>query len=72
MSATRDRIDATRDWLRERQQISLEGPLVESAASSAARLGALARESAQTLPFDTEPGGFWRLLAALASPRKDG
>jgi hypothetical protein len=65
-------MSGAREWLLERQAISLDASLLEGPARSAAHLGTLARESAQPLPFDTEPGGFWKLLAALASPRKNG
>jgi hypothetical protein len=61
-----------RDWLEEYQAAALPAEGIEQAARSTRRIGALAREKALMLPFDTDPTGFWCVFQrAAVSPKHD-
>jgi hypothetical protein len=61
-----------RDWLEEYQAVVLPAGDIEQAARSARRIGALAREKALMVPFDTDPTGFWCVFQrAAASPKHE-
>lgn len=53
-------VDDVADWLQKNQGVAIEPQRLVDPARSAARIGALAREHAQSLPFDKDPTGFWR------------
>jgi hypothetical protein len=53
-------------WLAEFQGLHFDSALLRQAAASATRIGTLARESALSLSFDTDPAAFHRIFEALA------
>jgi hypothetical protein len=58
-------------WLAECQDLRFDSGLVHEAARSVKRIGTLARESALSLPFDTDPTAFRRILESLAEWGRD-
>lgn len=56
-------------WIAEFQGLHCDSRLLREARSSALRIGALARESALALSFDTDPATFQRIFDALADRR---
>jgi hypothetical protein len=58
-------VDDVGDWLQKNQGVAIEPQRLADPARSAARIGALAREQADLLPFDTDPTAFWRHFDAL-------
>ncbi len=54
------------DQIGELRGLAADDPSVISAAQTAARLRALAREAAKGLPFETDPTNFERLFGSLA------
>jgi hypothetical protein len=64
-------IEELRDWLKLHQRIELDAKTLADPAAMAARLEALARDAAASLPFDIDPTGFARLFAKLAERDAD-
>jgi len=59
-------VEQLRDWLKLHHGVELDAKTLVDPASLAARLETLARDAAESLPFDIDPSGFARLFAALA------
>lgn len=58
-------VEQLRDWLKVHQGVELDAKALADAANMAAQLETLARDAAESLPFDIDPSGFARLFAAL-------
>lgn len=63
-------VEQLRDWLKLHHGVELDAATLAEPANMAARLETLARDAAQSLPFDIDPTGFARLFAALAPERE--
>ena len=59
-------MDSVERWLEEKQGVKLEGKALAEPARAAGRTGALARDAARSLPFDTDPSAFWKIFERLA------
>lgn len=59
-------VEQLRDWLKFHHGVELDAEVLADPASMARRLETLARDAAQSLPFDIDPTGFARLFVALA------
>ena len=63
-------VERLRDWLKLHHGVELDAKTLIDPVNMAARLETLARDAAQSLPFDIDPTGFARLLADLAPERE--
>lgn len=52
-------------WLKSHQGVELDAKTLVDPANMAAQLEKLARDAAESLPFDIDPSAFARLFAAL-------
>ena len=59
-------MDSVDLWMEQKQGVRLEAKVLAEAERASARTGALAREKARALPFDTDPTAFWRIFERLA------
>jgi class 3 adenylate cyclase len=69
MANDQDNIEQLREWLKVHHGVELDAKTLVDPVNMAARLESLARDAAQSLPFDIDPTGFARLFAALAPER---
>ncbi len=66
---TPDEIGRWVEWLARMHHVTVDAQILVDPLKTVWRVGELARSAAETLPFDSDPTEFYRLLEALAEKR---